>query len=151
MPTRLVAIGDSLTQGFMNGSIFRTQMSYPVMLAQSVSETNFRVPDFSGEGGLPVNLEVLFHTLAKRYGSRIEPSDFVSAFMTAQGFLDRVEDYWERGEGTKPIQTGPMHNNLAVWGFQLPRQFAVARFLYPGIIQSIKSQNFLCTARRGGR
>lgn len=119
MPAKLVAIGDSLTQGFMNGSISRTEISYPVMIAECLNETNFQVPDFTGEGGLPANLENLFQTLAQKYGSKINTSESISAFMTAQGFLHRIEEYWESGEGTKATQTGPLHHNLAVWGFQL--------------------------------
>lgn len=119
MPAKLVAIGDSLTQGFMSGSISQTQISYPAMIAQCLGETNFKVPDFTGEGGLPVNLEYLFQMLAEKFGSQIRVSESVSAFLAAQGFLDCVEYYWERGEGNQPTQTGPLHHNLAVWGFRL--------------------------------
>ncbi|MFB2979812.1 SGNH/GDSL hydrolase family protein [Microseira sp. BLCC-F43] len=119
MPAKLVAIGDSLTQGFLNGSISQTHLSYPAMIARCLGETDFKVPDFAGEGGLPVNLETLFQMLAVKFGEKIGVSDSISAFLATQGFLDRVEDYWERGEGTQATQTGPVHHNLAVWGFAL--------------------------------
>ena len=119
MPAKLVAIGDSLTQGFLSGSISQTHLSYPAIIAQSLGETDFKIPDFAGEGGLPVNLETLFQMLAEKFGAKIGVSESISAFLATQGLLDRVEDYWERGEGTKATQTGPLHHNLAVWGFAL--------------------------------
>jgi GDSL-like Lipase/Acylhydrolase len=121
MPTKLVAIGDSLTHGVQSGSISRTHLAYPAMLAKCLSETpdTFKVPDFSGEGGLPLNLENLFRLLAKRYGEKINWLEAVPAALTVRSFLDRVEDYWERGEGLQPSLTGKLHHNLAVLSFQL--------------------------------
>ncbi|GET38961.1 SGNH/GDSL hydrolase family protein [Microseira wollei] len=100
MPAKLVAIGDSLTQGFKSGSISQTHLSYPAMIARCLGETDFKVPDFAGEGGLPVNLETLFQMLAAKLGEKIGVSDSISAFLATQGFLDRVENYWERGQIT---------------------------------------------------
>ncbi|QHG21045.1 hypothetical protein [Nostoc sp. ATCC 53789] len=119
MPAKLVAIGDSLTQGFQSGSISKTHFSYPAMIADCLGDTNFLVPDFTGEGGLPVNLEELFRLLARRFGKNIDWYDLLQAFLTVRSFLDRVEDYWERGDGSGPSETGLLHRNLAVWGFQL--------------------------------
>ena len=69
---RLVAIGDSMTQGFMGGAVHRTDVSYPVMLAQALGTASaFAVPDFRGQGGLPINLEQLIRRLSARYGEAI--------------------------------------------------------------------------------
>ncbi|MGB3299193.1 MAG: hypothetical protein WBA76_13060, partial [Phormidesmis sp.] len=115
MPAKLVAIGDSVTEGFLNGSISKTHLSYPALIAECLGDSNFALPDFSGAGGLPLNFEALLHHLdehtALNFGNQEE---------AIQQFLDTVEDYWERGEGTEPATTGPLHRNLAVWGFQLP-------------------------------
>ena len=118
MSTKLVAIGDSLTQGFHSGSIFKTHLAFPAMLAQCLN-AEFKSPDFAGENGLPLNLEELLHVLAKRYGPRINWREFLPAVQTVKSFMDRTEDYWERGEGSVPSSTGPLHHNLANWGFQL--------------------------------
>jgi hypothetical protein len=120
MPAKLVAIGDSLTHGVQSGAISRTHLSYPAIIAQCLGDgDNFRKPDFTGEGGLPLNLENLFRLLATRYGEKISWLEIVPASLTVRSFLDRIEDYWERGEGTQSSLTGTMHHNLAVLSFQL--------------------------------
>ena len=121
MPAKLVAIGDSLTQGFQSGSISRTAWSYPAMIARAlgVAGSDFKVPDFSGAGGLPVNLEDMFRLLAKRYGSTLRWYQVPLALFTLHSFMDGIEDYWERGDGTKASPTGPLHDDVAVWGFTL--------------------------------
>ncbi|MGC1306580.1 MAG: hypothetical protein WA885_05075 [Phormidesmis sp.] len=115
MSAKLVAIGDSVTEGFLNGSISKTHLSYPALIADCLGDTDFNLPDFSGAGGLPLNFEALLNHL----DSHVQPD---SGFpeQVVQQFLDAVEDYWERGEGTQPAATGPLHRNLAIWGFQLP-------------------------------
>ncbi|MEC4985062.1 MAG: hypothetical protein SAJ37_17750 [Oscillatoria sp. PMC 1068.18] len=130
MPTKLVVIGDSLSQGVISGSITKTQVSYPALIAEALglepakiptsgNNNKFLVPDFGGEGGLPVNMENILRLLVKKYGSKVSWLDVFPAFLTLRGLFDRVEDYWERGEGTKASPTGPIHHNLAVLGFQL--------------------------------
>lgn len=119
MSTKIVAIGDSLTQGFQSGSIFETSLSYPAMIARCLNDTSFKVPDFRGADGLPLNLEAILHLLAERYGDRINWLELIPALLTVHSFKDKVEDYWERGDGSRSSQTGPLHRNLAVWGFQL--------------------------------
>ena len=119
MPAKLVVIGDSLSQGFQSGSISNTRLTYPKMVATALGDDDFSAPDFSGEGGLPLNLELLFRLLADRYGPQLSLLEAIPAFMTVSSFLDRVEDYWERGDGTLPAGTGPLHRNLSVWGFSV--------------------------------
>lgn len=118
---QLVAIGDSLTQGFQNGAINRCHLSYPALLADAmgVEPRDFLFPDFSGEGGFPVNIELLLNRLAKKYGETINGFEWGPALAYIQRTMDRVEDYWERGAGTRPSGTGPIHHNLAVWGFEV--------------------------------
>lgn len=89
------------------------------MIANCLGDKQFNYPDFSGEGGLPLNLEHLLRMLESRYGQEISPLDLPQALMSIHSFIDRVEDYWERGEGLKASQTGPIHRNLAVWGYEL--------------------------------
>ncbi|MEB3214293.1 MAG: hypothetical protein VKL39_23290 [Leptolyngbyaceae bacterium] len=126
MSVKLVAIGDSLTQGFISGSISKTKWSYPAMIARSLGIQNFKTPDFSGEGGLPFNIEALLHRLSDRYGRRISWLEAVPALLTVRSHMDRVEDYWERDDGSRKSQTGPLHHNLAVWGFQLGDSFRIS-------------------------
>jgi hypothetical protein len=128
MVAKLVAVGDSLTQGFQSGSISRAEWSYPAMAARAMGVPvsaegggpgdAFRVPDFSGAGGLPVNLERLFRRLGEAYGASINIGEYSLALGSIGRFLGDVEDYWERGPGSRGSGTGPLHHNLAVWGFE---------------------------------
>jgi hypothetical protein len=212
---KLVAIGDSLTQGFQSGCISRTEVSYPALIASAMeaAETggpikvpqHFRYPRFrredsdpNNQDGLPLNLEVV----ARRLGSgkaiglgenlvegvmkilagllRVLScflkcawniivgtwcmvvgllkivylwgflenllEDIMGFFKvtgrTKNGFfilkvwnwfvniwsigligvgtyMNEIEMYWERGDGIQPSETGPLHHNLAVWGFSV--------------------------------
>lgn len=117
----LVVIGDSLSQGFQSGAIHNTHLSYPSLLAHAMGlgHNFFRVPDFSGKGGLPLNIEDLLRRLADSYGEKINFLEFVPAIATGRGMMDEAEDYWERGPGSRASDTGPLHHNLAVWGFEI--------------------------------
>jgi len=130
MPAKLVVIGDSLSHGMISGSIYKTDISYPAFIAQCLgaaptiasgpeNPSVFRVPDFTGEGGLPVNLENLLRLLVRRYGQKVNWQEVIPAALSARSLLDRVEDYWERGEGNEASTTGPLHHHLAVFGFRL--------------------------------
>src|SRR5436309_6513161 len=61
---RLVAIGDSLSQGFQSGAIYNTDLSYPAIIAAEVGWTGYRYPRYGGPGGLPLNIELLVRQLA---------------------------------------------------------------------------------------
>ncbi|MCU0524844.1 MAG: hypothetical protein MUF72_08475 [Elainella sp. Prado103] len=118
---RLVAIGDSLTHGFQSGAIFNTALSYPALIAQELGWKSFRFPTYGGPGdGLPLNLEKLARFLEKRFGNTLDWWEFAPGLLAVREFLDQVEDYWERGEGSIfPSETAPMNHNLAVYGWDL--------------------------------
>jgi hypothetical protein len=78
---RLVTLGDSLTQGFMSGAIFATDLSYPMMIAQALGldASQFRVPSFNAHGGMPVNIEMLLRRLEQQYGTSLEGLEYLGA------------------------------------------------------------------------
>lgn len=119
---KLAALGDSLTQGFQSGAIYNTAWSYPAIIARSFGGSvpgDFRVPSF-GTYGLPLDLERLLYRAEASLSSR--PSDVEIAAQLAlliPEYLDEVEDYHERGAGSRPAKFGGSYHNLAVWGFAL--------------------------------
>ncbi|MDJ1136968.1 hypothetical protein [Streptomyces iconiensis] len=117
---RLVTIGDSLTQGFQSCAVFRTDDSYPGIIAHELGwADSFRQPGYEGCGGLPLNLELLLRDLEERYGSKVDWWETAPALFRARRFMDRVEDYWERGPGSSPSPTTAINHNLAVFGWDL--------------------------------
>ncbi|WP_293040584.1 hypothetical protein [Moorena sp. SIO1F2] len=124
---RLVTIGDSLSQGVQNGAIFKTDLSYPMMIAQEMGwEEHLRRPSQYGEfGGLPLNLEYLVRRLEAQFGDQIQWWELGPALFSIRAWMDDIEDYWERGPGwqggvgsTVAMDKGINHN-LAINGWNL--------------------------------
>ena len=122
---RLVTIGDSLTQGFMSGAIFRTDLSWPAIVAHELglrAGDGFRYPVYeppTGPGGLPLDIERALRGLEARVGDRVDWHEAVRALRFARSYLDTVEDWWERGPGTVVPPTRAPYHNLAVYGADL--------------------------------
>ena len=118
---RLVAIGDSLTHGFQSGAIFNTDHSYPMLIAKELGwDKDFRHPTYKGPGdGLPLNLENLARQFEQKFGSSIDWWELMPALQFLREHLDKIEDYWERGEGLKLPETNEINHNLAVYGWDL--------------------------------
>jgi hypothetical protein len=117
---RLVAMGDSLTQGFQSCAVFRTRLSYPAIIAHELGwAEQFRAPSFDGCGGLPLNLEMLLRDIADHCGPDIDWWDTPSALFRARRYMDKVEDYWERGAGCAPVRSTAINHNLAVFSWDL--------------------------------
>jgi hypothetical protein len=118
---RLVTIGDSLTHGFQSGAIFNTRHSYPMLIAQQLGWANqLRHPTYDSPGdGLPLNLENLARQLEQKFGTQIDWWELPPALLLLRDHLDKIEDHWERKDGTQlPPQTAINHN-LAVYGWDL--------------------------------
>lgn len=117
---RLVTIGDSMTQGFMSGAIHRPELSYPAMLADALGVGGrFRLPDFGGQGGLPINIERIIRVLSTRYGEEVSFLETPAMLWLVSGLMDDTEDYWERGPGAGAQRAPGPHHNVGVWGFEV--------------------------------
>jgi hypothetical protein len=126
-PNRLVTLGDSITQGFMSAAVYRTDRSWPAVVAHElglVPQQGFRYPAYeptSGPGGLPIDLERAVRNLGRVIGDRLDWHEVVKAARWVRGYMDRIEDYWE-GRGDDPfVLTAPAspYHNLAVYGADL--------------------------------
>ena len=125
---KLVAIGDSLTQGVQSGAIFKTELSYPALIAESMGlnvPNDFRVPRFPGSG-LPLNIEWLLRSMRRELGNEISSREWISEvpYLLADRF-DYIEDLYERGAGSRPASYGGVYHNLAVSGFRVSDSFEV--------------------------
>jgi hypothetical protein len=119
---RLVTIGDSITQGFMSGAIFRTDLSWPAIVADELGFTRFRYPTYEppdGPGGLPLDLERLARFIDRTAGPTLSWNEVLGTARRLRSYMDKIEDYWERGPGSRVPPSGPVFHNLAVYGWAL--------------------------------
>jgi len=123
---RLVAIGDSLMQGFQSLAITHTEQAFPALIAECMGMPagTFRAPNFHGAGGLPCSLEWLARRVEDKYGADLNPFEWIGAVHTIPSLLDEVEDYWERGPGSQAHAPVDYHN-LAVWGFEVGDAYGI--------------------------
>jgi hypothetical protein len=119
---RLVTIGDSITQGFMSGAVFRTDLSWPALVAHELGlrpGVDFRYPVYeppNGPGGLPLDLERIANGLGTKVGDKLDWYEAFKAARWVRSYMDKVEDYWERGPGLELPATDAPYHNLAVYG-----------------------------------
>jgi hypothetical protein len=125
---KLVALGDSLTQGFQSGAIFNTEWSFPALIARAMLlplPDGFRFPRFPGSG-LPLNIEAMLRSMATELGPDISGEEWLVRFpLLLNRFVDEVEDLYERGSGAAPAPFGGVYHNLAVWGFRVADAYTV--------------------------
>jgi hypothetical protein len=114
-------MGDSLAQGFKNGGIYRTDLSFPALLSRAMGNySQMDLPSFSAQAGIPINMEVLVRGLEENIGDDINLLNSVQAGHHIYSTLKRIKSYWEgqvislRNED----QQTPYHNQ-AVWGFSI--------------------------------
>ena len=121
---RLVTVGDSLTHGFMSGAVHRTDLSWPAITAYELGLTarEFTFPTYewpSGPGGLPLDLERLARAFERRFGSSLDLLETFRAGPWLRGYMDDIEDHWERGPGAVPPADGRPFHNTAVYGWDV--------------------------------
>jgi hypothetical protein len=141
---RLVAIGDSLTQGFQSGAIFNTRLSYPMIIAWEMGwDSQLRYPTYDGFGGLPFNIEYIVRRLEERIGSETRWWEVPLSYYELRHLLAEIEDWWERGPGSNiPSAVGIKHN-LAVWGWDLRDTFKRTYAIENALITTPQDSFFL--------
>ncbi|MGH2704432.1 MAG: hypothetical protein ACRDJ4_04865 [Actinomycetota bacterium] len=124
-PNRLVVVGDSISHGFKSFAIADTHLSWPAIVAKYAGFP-FRFPRYPGPPecpGLPLNLEaVARHLQNAAPGSLLDVGRDVLLLQRLRSLMDKVEDYWERGEGADLLEEtgrGRVNHNLAIWGWDV--------------------------------
>lgn len=116
----LVAMGDSLALGFQNGGIFRSDLSFPAMIARAMDpQPAFETPSFVMQGGIPLNLEVLVRGLEDRYGQQISWNESMAVATHLFTTLRRIKQHWEGRRRTLSIERNRPWHLQAVWGFAM--------------------------------
>jgi hypothetical protein len=72
-----------------------------------------------GPGGLPLDLERFVRGLESRVGDRVDWYEAVRALRFVRSYMDRVEDWWERGPGNDVPRVDTPYHNLGVYGADL--------------------------------
>jgi hypothetical protein len=125
---KLVAIGDSLTQGFHSGAIARPTLSYPSMIAQSLKleiPKEFPIPTFP-DSGLPLNLEYALRSMEPELGSQISTAEWIFRFpFLLSNFMDKVEDLYEGRKPESRVKYRGFYHNLAIFGFKVADSYTI--------------------------
>ncbi|HET8864970.1 MAG TPA: hypothetical protein VFM80_04665 [Gracilimonas sp.] len=123
---KLVVIGDSLSQGFNNGGVYRTDMNFPAMLQRCFDpKPNFDQPSFTAQAGIPLNLEVLVRGLSEEFGDEIDWKEFLPAAKHMIFTLRRIKKYWEGGFKDLAIDRIQPYHNQSIWGFNISDSWIV--------------------------
>lgn len=117
---KLVAIGDSMAQGFKNGGIYRTDLSFPAILSRSMGNgVVYEAPSFTAQAGIPINMEVLIRGLEQELGSEITLWNSVHAGRYVYNTLKRIKNYWDGKKIKLQVDQHNPYHNQAVWGFSV--------------------------------
>jgi len=113
-------MGDSMAQGFKNGGVYRTDLSFPAILKRSLQPSaEFDLPSFSAQAGIPINIEILIRGLAEKYENGLTLGNSIGAGSEIYKTLRRIKSYWEGHlKSLKVEQDTPFHNQ-AIWGFTI--------------------------------
>ncbi|MEX0904608.1 MAG: hypothetical protein WD604_10985 [Balneolaceae bacterium] len=113
-------MGDSMAQGFKNGGIYRTDLSFPALLARSMgNEPIFEMPSFTAQAGIPINMEILVRGLEEEFGDEITFRNSIRTGREVYTTLRRIKSYWDGHlRSLKTERNKPFHNQ-AVWGFSI--------------------------------
>ncbi|MDX1671300.1 MAG: hypothetical protein R3211_03105 [Balneolaceae bacterium] len=117
---KLAVIGDSVSQGFNNGGIYRTDLSFPALLNHCFDpEPPFQQPLFTAQGGIPLNLEVLVRGMSDLYGNDLKWKDYLPAARYLYSTLKRIKNYWEGHAKPLEREQPDPYQNQSIWGFTL--------------------------------
>ncbi|MDX1619205.1 MAG: hypothetical protein R3224_10505 [Balneolaceae bacterium] len=117
---KLVVIGDSISQGFKNGGVYRTDLNFPALLSRCFEpEPEFHQPSFTAQAGIPINLEMLVRGLSDQFGDTLEWNEYLPAASHLYSTLKRIKKYWEGKLSPLSNDRSKPYHNQSVWGFAM--------------------------------
>src|SRR5215475_7675743 len=115
----LVTVGDALTHGMSSGAVFHTDLSWPALVARSLG-AGLVVPTYGGPlDGLPLNIEKLLRDLQGEFGEKLNLLELAQLPFELHSLADANEDYWERGDGSRPPRSDLRYENVGVYGWDV--------------------------------
>lgn len=136
---KLVAIGDSITQGVMSAAISKTKLSYPALIAHALGlnvwepgddgdpedPNGFRVPHFPGTG-FPFNIEEFLKALGPDFDASIDIGRLIRRVWHISKFIHETKDSHDFDE----VRYDGVYHNLAVLSFRVFHSFTVNAACY---------------------
>ncbi len=123
----LVTIGDSISHGFQSLAIFRTDLSWPAVVARQLGldATKFRFPTYEGHGGLPFNLERCARGLQAKFG-HLDLAKDPLAVMWLLYFAQEVKHWWthEADKHWDPPPEPELNHNLSVYSYDVQTSYS---------------------------
>ncbi len=115
---KLVVMGDSMAQGFKNGGVYRTDLSFPSLIARCFDPPiEFESPVFTAQTGIPVNMEMLVRGLQDEFGDKIYWNQYLNAGTHIFRTLRRIKNYWEGNKRSLQVERDTPYHNQGIWGF----------------------------------
>lgn len=137
---KLVAIGDSITQGVMNGAISRPELSYPALIARAMglevwqpspnnevpnSQNIFRVPHFPGSG-LPLNIEALLRAIGPDFDGTLDAQELQDRASSILEFINEHRNSYRLDQ----VDGEVIYHNLGVLSFRVSDSFTINSTYY---------------------
>lgn len=117
---KLAVIGDSLSQGFLNGGIYRTDINFPSFIHRCFDpKPDFDQPSFTAQAGIPLNFEVLLRGLSDEFGADIDWTEYAGVASHTFKTLKRIKKYWEGGLKDLSVERSSPYHNQAIWGLAI--------------------------------
>lgn len=134
-------MGDSMAQGFKNGGIYRTDLSFPAIIARAMGNSaKFEARSFSAQAGIPINIEVLIRGLEEKFGDEINLYNSIPAGREMYRTLRRIKSYWEGHLTSLKIDKSTPYHNQAVWGFSISDTWLIHELFCRNYLQTNRAR-----------
>jgi hypothetical protein len=102
-----------------SGAVFHTDLSWPALVARALG-IGLVVPTYAGPlDGLPLNIEKLLRGLQDRFGTKLNLLEMAQLPFALHTLADANEDYWERGDGSRPPRPDLRYENVGIYGWDV--------------------------------
>lgn len=109
-----------MAQGFKNGGVYRTDLSFPAIVARSLEEKPFfDAPVFTAQTGIPINIEMLVRGMADEFGDTITWNEYLKAGAHLYKTLRRIKTYWEGNKISLNVNRDMPYHNQGIWGLSI--------------------------------